>query len=255
MRAMASVLSTTRFVRAEIHTDPRVEGFQAQSPALEPLLRFGLRQLFIFVAAISALLAAIASTSGLTALVLMLAATIVVMHVFATAVGTKLQSRAEQERLRDLAAQQRANESISVASERSAKLQAIRSAPRSPWHGRGCTYLPWLSRLIAGAVAVGGLAGALLLGGMIGHRPSPEGIIVGAVSCAVLGGWIAFLCGNFYGVFRHGFREALAEQQKDQAHRPSSPIGLQAGGLSRGVELGISQEPNWSMQTFNHDCE
>jgi hypothetical protein len=29
------------------------------------------------------------------------------------------------------------------------------------------------------------------------------------------------LGGNFYGVFRHGFREALAEQQKDQASQPA----------------------------------
>jgi hypothetical protein len=68
-------------------------------------------------------------------------------------------------------------------------------------------------------MVVGGLAGGLLLGGTIGHRTSLEGIIVGAASFAVLGGWISFLAGNFYGVFRHGFREALAEQQKDQTDR------------------------------------
>ena len=62
---------------------------------------------------------------------------------------------------------------------------------------------------------VGGLGGGILLSGTIGHRTSPEGVIVGAASFAVLGGWISFLGGNFYGVFRHGFREALAEQQKD----------------------------------------
>jgi hypothetical protein len=54
------------------------------------------------------------------------------------------------------------------------------------------------------------------LGGTISHHTSFGGIIVGAASFAILGGWISFLAGNFYGVFRHGFREALAEQQKDQ---------------------------------------
>ena len=110
-------------------------------------------------------------------------------------------------------------------------IQAIRSAPRSPWHGRGGTYLPWLPRLVVGTMVVGGLAGGLLLGGTIGHRTSLEGIIVGAASFAVLGGWISFLAGNFYGVFRHGFREALAEQQKDQTDKTCPAIG-QPGSIA-----------------------
>ena len=65
-------------------------------------------------------------------------------------------------------------------------------------------------------MVAGAFFGIVLLSGTIGHRASFEGIVVGAGSFAVLGGWISFLIGNFYGVFRHGFREALAEQQKDQ---------------------------------------
>lgn len=216
---MASVVTT--FVPTETRIDSRKRQLPVQSPADPPLFRFGLRQLFLFVAAVCALLAAMASSGGLIALVLLLAVAVMVMHAFATALGTKLQSRIEQERLRQQAIQPRVDESISSDIDRSAKLEAIRSAPRSPWHGRGCTYLPWLPRLVAGAMILGGLIGALLLDGTIGHPTSPEGIVVGAASFAVLGGWIAFLSGNFYGVFRHGFREALAEQQKDQARRPS----------------------------------
>jgi hypothetical protein len=181
-----------------------------------PLFRFGLRQLFLFVAAVSTLLTALATSGGVTGLIVLMAVAIVVMHVFATALGTRLQTRTEQEQLRLQSAHPENNDSNQSAFEQSAKLQAIRSAPRSPWHGRGCTYLPWLPRLVVGTMVVGGLAGGLLLGGTIGHRTSLEGIIVGAASFAVLGGWISFLAGNFYGVFRHGFREALAEQQKDQ---------------------------------------
>lgn len=181
-----------------------------------PLFRFGLRQLMLFVAATCTLLAAIVTSNGLTALMLLMAVAIVVMHVFATALGTKLQSRMEQERLRQQSVQPAPSESSTSAFEKAEKLQTIQSAPRSPWHSRGCTYLPWLPRLVVGAVIVGGLGGGLLLSGTIGHRTSPEGIIVGAASFAVLGGWISFLGGNFYGVFRHGFREAVAEQRKDQ---------------------------------------
>jgi hypothetical protein len=182
-----------------------------------PLFRFGLRQLFVFVAAICALLATLASLGALTALALLLAVAVIVMHVFATALGTKLRSRSERDRIRQQAVGPNIEESHASVSDQSAKLRSIRSAPRSPWHARGCTYLPWLSRLVVGAMVVGGLGGGLLLGGTIGHRTSPEGIIVGAASFAILAGWLSFVCGSFYGVFRHGFREALAEQLKDQA--------------------------------------
>jgi len=195
-----------------------------------PLFRFGLRQLFLFVAAVSTLLAALASSGGISAMVILLAVAVVVMHVFATALGTKLQTRTEQERLRQRSDKPGTDESNPSASEQSAKLQAIRSAPRSPWHGRGGTYLPWLPRLVVGAMVVGGLAGGLLLGGKISHHTSFGGIIVGAASFAILGGWISFLAGNFYGVFRHGFREALAEQQKDHTDQ-SSAIG-QPGSIA-----------------------
>jgi hypothetical protein len=178
--------------------------------------RFGLRQLFVFVAAISTLLASLASSHGITAVVILLAAAVVGMHVFATALGTSLQSRTEQKQLRQRSAQLKIDAENASPSEESAKLQAIRSAPRSPWHGRGATYLPWLPRLVISAMLLGGLGGGIFLGGTIGHRTSIEGIIVGAASFAVLGGWISFLGGSFYGVFRHGFREALAEQKKDQ---------------------------------------
>ena len=212
---MASVLIT--HVSAETHPDLSQKQLPIHGSADIPLFRFGLRQLLLFVAATCGLLTALASSSGLTSLVLLLAVAVVVMHVFATGLGTRLQSRSEQEQLRQRTAELAVHESSVSASERSAKLQAIRSAPRSPWHGRGCTYLPWLPRLVTGAIVVGAFGGGILLSGTIGHRTSVEGIIVGAASFAVLGGWIAFLAGNFYGVFRHGFREALAEQRMDQS--------------------------------------
>jgi hypothetical protein len=210
-------------VHFNVGTEEKSLRFGADQPSVSatgnddlPLFRFGLRQLFLFVAAVSTLLTALASSGGVTGVIVLLAVAIVVMHVFATALGTKLQTRTEQAQLRQRSAQPEINESSRSAFEQSAKLLAIRSAPRSPWHGRGGTYLPWLPRLVMGAMVVGGLAGGLLLGGTIGHRTSFEGIIVGAASFAVLAGWLSFLAGNFYGVFRHGFREALAEQQKDQ---------------------------------------
>jgi len=179
-----------------------------------PLLHFGLRQLLLFVAAMSALFAALASSSGLVALVILLAVVVVTLHVLATALGTRLRARADREHNFE-APDRLPIGSIASASERSVRLAAVRSGPRSPWHARGTTVLPWLRRLVVAAIACGGIIGAAYLAITIGYRTSPAGVFVGGLSVAVLFGWFAFLLGNFYGVFRHGFRDALAEQQQD----------------------------------------
>jgi hypothetical protein len=78
------------------------------------------------------------------------------------------------------------------------------------------------------AFIFGGVVGATYLAITIGYRTSPAGVIVGGISVAVVCGWMAFLAASFYGVFRHGFREALAEQQNDGFVSPS-PSGRGPG--------------------------
>jgi hypothetical protein len=79
--------------------------------------------------------------------------------------------------------------------------------------------LPWLPRIIVAGVIIGGILGACVLGATIGHRSTLAGVAVGSVSSGVVGGWIAFLGGSFYGIFRHGLRDAIAEQKKDEGRR------------------------------------
>jgi hypothetical protein len=211
---MASVLIDTGI--ADNRADPR-RSLPDGSAADVPLFRFGLRQLLMFVAVICALLGAVVTTNGLTALLLWTAAAVVAMHVFATALGSRLRSETDAEQSQrwvDL----KSSEVRATETQRSARIAAIQSAPRSPWHGRGSTYLPWLPRIVLAAMVCGGLAGAVSLDLLIGRHASAPGIAIGAVSISVLCGWASFLCGNFYGVFRHGFREAIAEQRKDDAH-------------------------------------
>jgi hypothetical protein len=62
----------------------------------------------------------------------------------------------------------------------------------------------------------GAIMGALLLSGLLGERSSPAGMIVGSISLAVVAGWFAFVGYSFYGVFRHGLRDALSEDRRDQ---------------------------------------
>jgi hypothetical protein len=173
-----------------------------------PLFRFGLRQLLVFVSMISLLMAAIATTSGLTALVLLLATLVVTFHVFSTALGTQLRWHANRMQGR------RASEpalSTPPPEPRTASPQ-----PRSPWHERRSTPLPWLPRLVGMAWLIGAIGGALLLGGTIGQRSSLAGIAVGSFSIGVVVAWFTFVGYSFYGVFRHGLRDAMAEDRREQ---------------------------------------
>jgi hypothetical protein len=183
-------------------------------PVEPPLFRFRLRQLFYFVSAVSFILAATVLSQGVAALAMLLAALVVAAHLFSTALASRLRSRADNAQ-----ALARALGTVPPAADQlfeHSNSPAIPRCARSPWHARGSTSLPWLPRLIVAGVIVGGTLGACVLGLTIGHRTTLAGVIVGGLSSAVLGGWFAFLCGSFYGIFRHGLRDAIAEQKKDE---------------------------------------
>jgi hypothetical protein len=173
------------------------------------------------VAGLSGLLAAVVSLPGLSAAALLLAVLVVAAHLFSTALATRLRRRTDET--------QRSGDRYVGADDAPGtrnhqhSATTISSLRRSPWHRRGGTSLPWLPRLIIAGVMAGAIVGALLLAATIGHRTSLAGILVGSASLAVVGGWFAFLCGNFYGIFRHGLRDALAEQHKDEMPRPFPP--------------------------------
>src|SRR5262249_21362016 len=152
---MATVLTT--IAPAENCVDRPAQRRGEEAPKDSPLFRFGLRQLFAFVAAICALLAAMVTLSGLKFLILLVAVAVVVMHVFATALGSCLQSRTEREQRRQTADDVSRSDLPMPFRSQLEGVQAVRSAPRSPWHSRGCTYLPWLPRLVVGAMLLGGL--------------------------------------------------------------------------------------------------
>jgi hypothetical protein len=198
-----------------------------------PLFRFGLRQLLSFVGAVSVLFAALVSAGGLAALVLLLFVLVVVMHVFATTLGGHLRAKSDREHQFE-AADSLPIESIASKAERRERLAAVRSGPRSPWHNRGTTILPWLRKLVISAIACGAVVGTAYLAVKIGYRTSPAGVVVGGISVAVLFGWFAFLFGSFYGVFRHGFRDAVAGEK---VNRPAVPAGR--AGTAR-----LSNEPS-----------
>lgn len=213
---MASVFETYEFGE---HDDILGAHSPAEPVVAEsPLFRFRLRQLLAFVTAICALLTALVCASGVIALALTIMAAVVAMHVFATTLGNTLQTRMKLEKHSRLPTTP-IDPMIPCVSDQSDTFAAVRSQPLSPWHGRSSTYVPWRSRVVTGGMLISGFAGCLALIVVLGDKISMAGSIIGAISFAVLGGWFAFLCCNFYGVFRQGFREALADQQKDRSLR------------------------------------
>ncbi len=181
----------------------------AAVPPELPLFRFGLRQLFLFVAAVCALLAGIGSMGGLPAIALLLAALVVVFHVFSTALGSQLRRHTNNRvRVRDAAPHM----------QRPAGVAAAKSRPL-PWYGRSGASFNWLPRLIVAAVLLGGSLGVVLLTAATGQRTSPAGVVVAAVSLAALSGWLAFLGGSFVGIVRGGLHE-VAEHEAKTAQPP-----------------------------------
>ncbi len=200
-------------------TPPQVSRTLESLPHEPSLLRFGLRQLFWFVGVVCVLLTCMASGDLRVATALLMAALVVVLHVASTFIGDRLRAQADGRVARETGQEftehvhRRAGEASDGTRPR------IEVAPSSPWHHRGVTPLPWQRRIIIAGVLIGGIGGAVFLALTVGHRTSAGGIAVGAMSLAVLGGWFGFLGSSFYGIFRHGLREALAEQKKDEARR------------------------------------
>jgi hypothetical protein len=179
-----------------------------------PVLRFGLRQFFWWVTGICVLLAGLVALPwGMGLAAVLLAVSVVALHVLSTAIGT---------RLRDHANEMRAWEAGQVGSEWAEQIGAgslsavpLRLEPqqRSPLHGHDQPLRRMRVCLTVGA-ALGGLLGVLVLSLAIGNRATVAGILVGAASMAVVGGWLAFVGASAWSIFRQGWRDAVKERPK-----------------------------------------
>jgi hypothetical protein len=189
-----------------------------RSPPSLPVLRFGLRHLFWTVTALCLLLAALAaSPSGPASLLLLIAVLIIAAHVTGTAIGSRLRRHADE--TRDWESQHTStSKTAPEVAEHSCDLAAAALPPVSPWYQHGGTALGWLPKVVIAGAILGACAGVALFAiDSITSNASPAGIVVGAISVAVLGAWLAFLGGSFYAIFRHGLREAMAQQCRDES--------------------------------------
>lgn len=171
-----------------------------------PVLRFGLRQLFWWITAVCVLLAVLAAIpTGMSLLALVLAISVVTLHVLSTAIGTRLRDHANQRREWETGQNPGVHATATMHS-----ITPVEPARRSPLHGHDQPLRRMRICLTAGA-AVGGLFGMAALSLLLGNRTTIAGIIVGAASTAVVGAWIAFVAASAWSIFRQGWRDAVRD--------------------------------------------
>ena len=189
--------------------EPKIPVAGASEPQL-PVLRFSLKHLFWGVTGICVLLAAlVAAPVGVSALALLLAVSVAVLHVLSTAIGTRLGEHANERRAWE------ANRNLDDRPPGVPRAPVpVEPRRRSPLHGRDQPLRRMRVCLTAGAV-LGGLLGVVVLSVTIGDRTTLAGILVGAASTAVVGGWLAFVAASARSIFRQGWRDAVTEDRRE----------------------------------------
>jgi hypothetical protein len=170
--------------------------------------------LFWSVTGLCVLLGALVAVPfGLSPVALVLAVSVVVLHVLSTAIGHRLGEHANERRAWEAKLD-------SGGRPPGVPLLLVPGEPqrRSPLHGRDQPLRQMRVCLTVGAVT-GGLLGIAALSVTIGDRTTVAGILVGAASTAVVGGWVAFVAASAWSIFREGWRDAVAEHGRDEAVR------------------------------------
>lgn len=176
------------------------------APLREPhLLKFRLRQMFLWVTLLCLLLALIATTSGPWPWVITIAALMVAAHVFGNLIGTRLRDTSNE------VVQWRNSDPRQSADHPQMTPQPydVSSLPLPPEtnlrnFGRMIRGMKWF--LLAGLL-VGLAFGGTVLWLTIGHRISWAGWVVGTLSGGVMGTWIAFLAVSFTTISRDALRQ------------------------------------------------
>jgi hypothetical protein len=196
---------------------PKTFVAESTEPQL-PAFRFGLKHLFWCVTGACLLLAALvtaAQVESMTPLFLLMAVLVVALHVCGTAIGTRLRAHANERRAWEAARSVGggANDS-SLAPLAASFLAAAEARPRSPLHVHDRPVRRMRLCVAAGAI-VGGCLGVAALSLVVGGRSSVGGIVVGAMSMAVVGAWLAFVGASSWSIFRQGWRDAVKESREE----------------------------------------
>jgi hypothetical protein len=159
--------------------------------------------LFAFVSGTAAMIAALALFGGGWAAAVGFIAALVGAHVLATSVGTRLRN-ASREIQRWNAGRPGADPDGPPAPAASPDRAALVASPLAL-----CDFAPRRT-VVAAAVGsiAGGTMGAAAIPFIAGPQATIAGLVLGAVSCGVIGAWLVLLVANFWTIARHAWRDA-----------------------------------------------
>lgn len=182
-----------------------------------PLFRFGLRQMFLFVSGIAALGGCMAIVRGGWAVAIGFGAAMVVAHVLATSIGTRLRDRssAVNSRTTRLAG----NSGRPLGWTRRLTDEELAALTDSPLAQHERAPVRTLFAAAGGALA-GGLGGAALIPILAGSNTTGAEFALGAASCAVMGGWLGLMAAHSWSVMRRTWRDANGGEGARSQPRP-----------------------------------
>lgn len=176
-------------------------------PIREPqLLRFRLRQMFLFVTLLSVFCTLLVLTKGPWPLVILCATLLVGAHVLGTLIGTRLRDNSSDiQRWR--AVNTRLDVDKTVANLTITERDQLDLPPTTPLADQGFTNR-WLIWFVLAGALLGVIVGGATIWITVGYRIGWAGWAVGTLSCGVLGTWTAFLASSFSAIARHAWRHA-----------------------------------------------
>jgi hypothetical protein len=182
-------------------------------PEREPnLFRFGLRRLFFFLSMAVVLAAVMARMGGAWPIVVGSGVAMVAAHVLGTFLGTRLRDTAsEVQRWKARPGSSDRDEPVAlpqpvcIAELRLPEIDLLLAG-----HERIGRLRYWPT--VAGAV-VATLLGGVVIGWALGDDVTWPGLILGSLSCSVIGAWAGWLGANFWVISRHALRQATNEHR------------------------------------------
>jgi small-conductance mechanosensitive channel len=180
------------------------------------LPQFGLRTLFLIVAVCGAFFAVFGAIGWLASFGLLVVLTIVCLHVLGNVLGRSLREQASSD----------AEENNEIAKTRPTSVKPHVALAKSRLFEH--TPIGWTMRIfcVLGTLA-GAALGSMALVDFTGA--TGMGIVVGAVSCGVLGAFFGFLIGSFLEMFLRAWWQAASEPKPANpplASAPSVPNSL-----------------------------
>ncbi len=179
---------------------------ESPAPLREPhLLKFRLRQMFLAVTLLSLVCALVATTEGPWPWVIVLGALMVAGHVLGNLIGIRLRDTSDEVvRWRSADPRQVPDHPHTTAASDLASV-ALPPETNLANFGRLVRGMKWF---LLGGLSLGFVLGGALLALTIGHRIGWAGWVVGTISGAVLGTWLAFLAVSFTTIARDALRQA-----------------------------------------------